>query len=220
MQATPSQINKLLPQYSFVIAGDENGWGSCAAELIVCAVKAPPSWTLPGLNDSKQLTDNQRYKLRDEILQAVEQGEISYAIASRSNVEIDTLGCFPCLHSAYQEVFTTLTSPDSLHIADGSLKIVPINGNEVYSIVKGDGHFPAIMAASILGKTTRDTHMQELHKEYPQYLWNSNKGYPAQVHKDAMLKYGYTKYHRKSYNPLKDWLKNGTCVPVEQMKLL
>lgn len=196
-----SELNDYLLDKLSIVGADECGWGSNAGPLVVCAVKAPKNWDLIGLNDSKKISAKKRETMQTKLLQLVAIKEIEYAIASRSNIEIDTLGAAPCLRACYEEVFIKLSQLDSVLITDGNLKFdnLASRGYQVLSLIKGDTLVPAIMAASILGKTFRDAQMKELHQTYPNYGWDDNAGYPTAKHIAAIKKYGFSPLHRKSY---------------------
>lgn len=164
-----------------IIGCDEVGYGPIAGPLVVCGVKAPKDWTLPGLNDSKKLTPKKRDKMFGQIMECVKNKEIQYHRAERSNVQIDEKGVWHVLKDAYVEIFHALYSEDSLLIIDGNLTFdnLGVDAYDKASVVKADGKFPTVMAASIIAKVSRDYDMQVYHHQYPMYGWNSNVGYPA-----------------------------------------
>jgi len=189
-----------LPKYTEnkinIIGCDECGYGSAISILVVCGVKVPKDWNLEGLNDSKKLSEKKRNIMRDKLLQ---DNNISFHIAERSNKQIDEFGLGVMLKDAYKECFTKLSTHDSLIVCDGILKFDSVPSEQV-SIIKGDTLVPAVMAASILGKTYRDDFVRSLDKEYPQYNWKKNIGYLTKDHLSAISKYGFSPYHRLSYN--------------------
>ena len=185
-----------------VVGCDECGWGSWAGSLFVGGVRAPKDWSFQGLNDSKKLTPAKRATLRPQLIKLASDNVIAYYLAERSNKEIDKMGASAALKSAYIEVFNALYQEDCLIICDGNLKF-DVSYDWV-SVIKADGKYPAVMAASILAKTYHDEKMQVLHKEYPQYGWDHNVGYHSSDHVEALNKYGPTPYHRMSYKPMKD----------------
>lgn len=184
------------------ISADEVGYGALAGPIVVCAVLAPQDWSIPGLNDSKKLTDKQR-RLMNEKLRVLD--EITFAIAMEDNKNIDSKGIYPCLKQCYYNsigvVFNAskLSPQDVEVIVDGNLKLDGLDGLTYKSIPKADATFPSVMAASILAKVYRDDLMIELSKQFPDYQWDSNKGYGSQIHIDAIKKIGYSEYHRLSY---------------------
>jgi len=201
-------VENLLIGKTHIIGADECGYGSIAGPLVVCGVRAPKDWTMPGLNDSKKLTPKRREALREKLLKIVDSKIISYHIAERDNVTIDKFGVYPVLKECYVEIFHKLYSPDSLIIIDGNLKFdnLGVDGYTKHSEPKADGTYPIVGAASILGKTYHDEQMLLLHEKFPQYGWDKNMGYPGktgETHKAAIIKYGPCSYHRYSYDPIK-----------------
>lgn len=189
----------------YIVGADEAGCGNIAGLLCVAAVKAPEGWTMPGLNDSKKLTEKKREKLLLDLLERAKLGEISYSLSSKTNVEIDCYGLAAGLDSAYTEVIKHLYDDQSYVIWDGSRHIRGIEGlckpNTYESMIKADGKVPQVMAASIIAKCYRDFDIKiNLHPMYPEYNWKSNAGYPSREHKEAIKKHGYSPYHRRSYN--------------------
>ena len=178
---------------------DEAGRGCLAGPVYAAAVIMPPDFSNEILNDSKQLTEKKRYQLRE----IIEREALAWAVGVVDNHEID-------------EINILRASILAMHRALDQLKVRPeeiiVDGNRFYkyqelpytTIVKGDGKYMSIAAASILAKTYRDDFMQKIHKEYPMYHWDKNKGYPAKVHRDAIRQYGTTPYHRMTYNLLGD----------------
>lgn len=190
----------LLPYYQDAVieAGlDEAGRGCYAGPVFAAAVILPKDFFHPLLNDSKQLKE----KDRDVLRPIIEKESIAFAVAAVDNNEIDVINI---LQASYK----------AMHISLDKLKITPklllIDGNRFKAykkilhqcIIKGDGKYASIAAASILAKTYRDEWMQKIHTEFPQYGWDKNKGYGTAVHRNAIEKYGICKYHRKSFNIL------------------
>jgi ribonuclease HII len=196
-----SQLSEYSQDKNYIIGCDECGYGSIAGMLVVCGVQAPKNWSLEGLNDSKKLSEKRRNIMRDKLLSLVQKGEIYYHIAQRSNDQIDEHGLGVMLKDAYQECFTSLLVDNSLIVCDGTLKFDSTPTDQV-SLVKADTLVPSVMAASILGKTYRDSVMRELHKDYPYYDWINNVGYYGAngLHIEGIKKYGYSPLHRLSYN--------------------
>ena len=149
------------------------------------------------LNDSKQLTEKRRYQLRE----IIERDAVAWAVGIVSPDEIDKINILNASILAMHRALDQLKVRPEAIIVDGN-KFKPYQNLPHTTIVKGDGKYLAIAAASILAKTSRDDYMNELAEEYPQYDWLSNKGYPTKKHRDAIRQYGITPYHRKSYNLL------------------
>lgn len=187
----------LLSQYSPDLTEcgcDEAGRGCLAGAVFAAAVVLPKDYQNERLNDSKQLTEHQRYALREEI----EHDALAWAVASVSAADIDRMNILRA-------------SMHAMNLAIGQLTVTPelllIDGNRFYNeglipyftVVKGDAKYLSIAAASILAKTYRDDYMLELHRQYPHYGWDSNKGYPTAAHYAALQQYGITPEHRKSF---------------------
>ena len=178
---------------------DEAGRGCLAGAVYAAAVILPPGFSNELLNDSKQLTARQRYRLRE----VIEREAVAWAVGVATPEEIDRINI---LHASFL----------AMHRAIGGLSTVPahllIDGNrfDAYpgiphtTIVKGDAKYLSIAAASVLAKTYRDDYMERLHEEYPCYDWNHNKGYPTPSHRLAIARHGLTPYHRTSFNQLGD----------------
>ena len=176
---------------------DEAGRGCLAGPVFAAAVILPPDYHNEALNDSKQLTEKQRETLRP----VIENDSVAWAVGISTPKEIDRINILRA-------------SILAMHRAIEQLIIVPehllIDGNRFASypdiphttIVKGDGKYLSIAAASILAKTHRDEYMNRLHNEHPVYCWNQNKGYPTQAHRDAIRSHGITPYHRKTFTLL------------------
>jgi ribonuclease HII len=180
---------------SVVEAGcDEAGRGCLAGPVYAAAVILPPDFELPLLNDSKQLTERQRYQLRP----IIEEQAIAWAVGIVTNEEIDQINI---LNASYL----------AMHRAIDQLKMLPehliIDGNRFRAyqniphtcIVKGDAKYLSIAAASVLAKTYRDDYMLSIDSEFPQFNWKQNKGYPTQAHRDALVVHGETHFHRKTF---------------------
>lgn len=181
---------------SLIEAGcDEAGRGCLAGPVYAAAVILPKDYRNEQLNDSKQLSEKKRYLLRAEI----EHDAVDWAIGIVSPSEIDEINIlnasFLAMHRALDQL---KVRPEALLI-DGN-RFKPYRDLPHSTIIKGDGKYMSIAAASILAKTYRDDYMKQIHSEYPQYGWNANKGYPARTHRQAILHYGITPYHRLSFN--------------------
>jgi ribonuclease HII len=174
--------------------------------VVVAAVRAPKSWSLEGLNDSKKLSEKKRDAMRLKLNKLIEEKEITWHLAERSNVEIDKVGVAVALKSAYVECFHKLYQDDSLIISDGILKFdnLGVDAYDIISLIKADTLVPAVMAASILAKTYRDEKMKIFHELHPQYGWDSNVGYGSKDHLAAIAKHGPSPLHRFSYAPMKN----------------
>jgi ribonuclease HII len=190
----------------FIVGCDEVGYGCLAGPLVVCGVRAPKDWSLEGLNDSKKLSAKKREVMRQKLFPLIENKIISFHLAERSNVEIDKVGVAVALKQAYVECFHALYEEESLIISDGILKFdnLGVDAYDKVSMVKADTKIPAVMAASILAKTYRDSKMQAMHQLHPQYDWISNVGYGSPIHLAAITKFGASPLHRMSYAPMKN----------------
>lgn len=196
--------NKLLPFYKqgVVEAGcDEAGRGCLAGPVVAAAVVLPENFDHPLLNDSKQLSEKQRDLLRP----VIESEALAWAVGIVDNNEIDQINIlnasFLAMHRAVDQL---KISPQHLLI-DGN-RFKKYKNIEHLCVVKGDGKYMSIAAASVLAKTYRDGLMQQLHNECPNYAWNKNKGYPTKDHRKAIAIWGETQYHRKSFKLLPDAL--------------
>ncbi len=180
---------------------DEAGRGCLAGPVFAAAVILPDNFHCPELNDSKQINENKRYELRTYI----ESNALSYAVAMVDNKEIDEINIlnasFLAMHRAIEKLKQT---PQALLI-DGN-RFKPYKEIPHHCIIKGDGKYLPIAAASILAKTYRDDFMLHIHQQHPQYKWDKNKGYPSPAHRNAIKEFGLTEYHRLSYKLLPDQL--------------
>ena len=178
---------------------DEAGRGCLAGSVYAAAVILPENYQNDLLNDSKQLTEKKRYELRE----IIQRDAVAWAVGIVTPEEIDKINILNASILAMHRALDQLKVRPEAIIVDGN-KFKPYQKLPHTTIVKGDGKYLSIAAASILAKTYRDDYMNELAKEYPQYDWLSNKGYPTKKHRDAIRQYGITPYHRKSYNLLGD----------------
>ncbi|MEM6631410.1 MAG: ribonuclease HII [Bacteroidota bacterium] len=186
----------LYPNFQGLIAGiDEAGRGCLAGPVVAAAVILPADFSLPQLNDSKKLTHTQRMKLRPYIIHHALAWNVGMISAGR----IDEINILQATYEAMHEAVAGLGTQPELLIVDGN-RFKPYPGIPHTCIVKGDGKYLSIAAASILAKTYRDEVMGMLHEKHPQYLWDSNKGYPSKVHKQAIADHGPTPFHRRSFN--------------------
>ena len=174
---------------------DEAGRGCLAGAVYAAAVILPPDYENALLNDSKQLTERRRYQLRTE----VERDAVAWAVGVVGPEEIDRINILNASILAMHRALDQLSVRPQAVIVDGN-RFKPYGDLPWTTIVKGDGKYLAIAAASILAKTYRDDYMNRLAEEFPQYDWMSNKGYPTRRHREAIRQHGITPYHRRSYN--------------------
>ena len=185
---------------SIIEAGcDEAGRGCLAGSVYAAAVILPSDYQNELLNDSKKLTAKKRYALREEI----ERDAIAWAVGIVTPEEIDKINILNASFLAMHRALDQLSVRPEAVIVDGNC-FKPYQDLPSTTIVKGDGKYLSIAAASILAKTYRDDYMLSLAEEYPQYDWQSNMGYPTKKHRQAIREHGITPYHRKSYNLLGD----------------
>lgn len=190
----------LLPylQENRIEAGcDEAGRGCLAGAVYAAAVILPPNFKNDLLNDSKQLTEKQRYALRC----VIEESALAWAVGIVSPEEIDQINILNASFLAMHRAIDQLRIRPEHLLIDGN-RFNPYPNIPHTTIVKGDGKYLSIAAASILAKTYRDDYMNQLHREYPVYDWDHNKGYPTKKHRAAIAEHGISPYHRKSYNLL------------------
>jgi ribonuclease HII len=185
-------------QYKLTEAGcDEAGRGCYAGPVFAAAVILPKDFFHPFLNDSKKLKEAQR----DELRPVIEKEALAYAVASVSPQEIDSINILKASFKAMHLAIDQLKITPELLLIDGN-RFVPYKKISHQCIVKGDGKYAAIAAASILAKTYRDEYMYKLHEAFPQYGWKNNKGYGTAIHRRAIEQYGLCIHHRKSFNIL------------------
>ena len=183
---------------------DEAGRGCLAGPVYAAAVILPPDFHNELLNDSKQLTEKKRYLLRD----IIEREALAWAVGVVDNHEIDSINILRASILGMHRALDQLKVRPQEIIVDGN-RFHPYHDVPYTTIVKGDGKYMSIAAASILAKTYRDDYMDSLHQEFPMYQWNKNKGYPTKAHREAIRLHGATDYHRTSFNLL------GTSPPLE-----
>lgn len=189
---------KLFYQEELTEAGcDEAGRGSFAGPVFAAAVILPKKFYHPLLNDSKKLTEQQRNELRP----VIEKEAVTYAVASIDNVEIDSINILKASFKAMHIAISKLKQKPGLLLIDGN-RFVKYQKIPHQCIIKGDGEYASVAAASILAKTYRDEYMLQLHQEFPVYQWNCNKGYGTAAHRDAIAEHGLCKYHRRSFRLL------------------
>lgn len=178
---------------------DEAGRGCLAGSVYAAAVILPPDYDNALLNDSKKLTEKRRYALRDDII----HDAVAWAVGVVTPEEIDRINILRASFLAMHRALDQLKVRPEAVIVDGN-RFTPYRDLPYTTIVKGDGKYQSIAAASILAKTFRDDYMNALAKEYPYYDWQSNKGYPTRAHREGIRLHGPSPYHRKSYNLLGD----------------
>lgn len=176
---------------------DEAGRGCLAGSVYAAAVILPEGYNNPALDDSKKLTAARRNLLRIEI----ERDALAWAVGVVTPEEIDKINILRASFLAMHRALDKLSVRPEAVIVDGN-RFVPYHSLPYATIVKGDGKYQAIAAASILAKTYRDDYMDTLDKEYPWYDWKTNKGYPTKAHREGIRLHGISPYHRKSYNLL------------------
>lgn len=176
---------------------DEAGRGCLAGPVFAAAVILSPDFSNDRLNDSKQLTEKQRYQLRDVIMREA----VAYAVAKLDAQQIDEINILNASIKSMHLALDQLTVRPEFIIVDGN-RFKPYGNIKHQTIVKGDGKYLSIAAASVLAKTFRDDFMVQIDREFPQYNWAKNKGYPTADHRAAIAKYGPTPYHRRSFRLL------------------
>jgi ribonuclease HII len=182
--------------HNLIEAGcDEAGRGCLAGPVVAAAVILPKNYKHPVLNDSKKLTARQRLELKDEITCSA----IAWNVAFVNNIEIDEINILRASIKAMHIAVEGLKKQPQFLLVDGN-RFIPYKEIKYKTIIKGDGLFFPIAAASVLAKTFRDEFMEKIHNEYPVYDWKQNKGYPTSFHREALLKYGISLYHRKSFS--------------------
>lgn len=178
---------------------DEAGRGCLAGHVFAATVILPKDYKNELLNDSKKLTEKQRYQLREQI----EREAIAYAVGVVTHEEIDQMNILKSSFVAMHRAVDALSVRPQHLLIDGN-RFIPYPDIPHTTVVKGDAKFMSIAAASVLAKTYRDDYMMNIHKEYPMYAWDKNKGYPTKAHRAAIVQFGASPYHRKSFNLLGD----------------
>lgn len=174
---------------------DEAGRGCIAGPVVAAAVILPRDVDFPDFDDSKKLTEKQREKLRIKVM----ENAVAYGVGIVSAKEIDEINILNASFLAMHRAIDQLKVRPELLLIDGN-RFNPYKGVRHQCIVGGDAKYQSIAAASILAKTTRDHIMEEYHKEFPQYNWLKNKGYPTPEHKNAVAEYGVSPIHRMTFN--------------------
>ena len=173
---------------------DEAGRGCYAGPVFAAAVILPRGFNHPMLNDSKQVKEEDRYSLRI----IIEAQAIAWAVGIATEKEIDSINILQASWLAMHRAIEALQVPPEFLLIDGN-RFRPYPFIPHHCIIKGDGLYSSIAAASILAKTYRDDHMQSLHQHYPHYNWKQNKGYGTKTHRNAIEKHGLCDFHRKSF---------------------
>lgn len=181
---------------------DEAGRGCLAGPVTAAAVILPENFQLDLLNDSKQLSE----KIREQLKPLIMDKAVCFSVTHLEPIIIDEINILNASIKAMQECITKLNPIPNYVIVDGN-RFKPINNIPFSTIIKGDSKFMSIAAASVLAKTYRDEYMDKIHEEFPMYNWKKNKGYPTAEHREAIRKYGTTKYHRMSFRLLPDQLE-------------
>lgn len=190
----------LLPYYKVGVIEcgcDEAGRGCLAGSVYAAAVILPPDFSNDLLNDSKQLTEKQRYELRP----IIESSAIAWAVGVVTAEEIDRINILKASFLAMTRAINALSVKPEYLIIDGN-RFYNTTGIPYNTIVKGDGKYMSIAAASVLAKTYRDDYMNSIAAEYPVYGWDINKGYPTKKHRAAIAEHGISPYHRKTFRLL------------------
>jgi len=183
--------------YEFECGTDEAGRGCLAGPVTAAAVILPLKFKNEILNDSKQLS----HKKRDLLKPIIESEALSFGVAHVFQEKIDVINILNASILAMHKSIESLDKEAEFITVDGN-RFKPYKNIPYETIIKGDGKFMNIAAASVLAKTYRDAYMCKIHEEYPMYNWKQNKGYPTTEHREAIAKYGITKYHRKSFRLL------------------
>ncbi len=189
-------------EYELECGTDEAGRGCLAGPVTAAAVILPKHFKNKILNDSKQLSEKKREALKP----IIETEAVTFGVAHVFQEEIDEINILNAsILAMHKSIEKLITIPEFI-IVDGN-KFKPYNNIPFETIIKGDGKYLNIAAASILAKTFRDDYMCRIHEEFPMYNWKQNKGYPTKEHREAIAKYGITKYHRKSFRLMAEQLK-------------
>lgn len=186
---------------------DEAGRGCLAGSVFAAAVILPPGFAHEDIRDSKKLSARKRYEMRE----LIQQNALAWAVGEVLPHEIDEINILNASILAMHRALDALKIRPQAVIVDGN-RFKPYGGIPCDTIVKGDGKYLSIAAASILAKTFRDDYMMRIHEEFPQYHWDQNKGYPTAAQRDAIRSHGLTKYHRRSFTQLPS---DEPCLPFD-----
>ena len=188
--------------YQFEAGTDEAGRGCLSGPVVAAAVILPLDYHNKLLNDSKQLSEAKRKKLRP----IIEKDALAYGVSFINEKEVDQLNVLQASITGMHRAISMMSITPEYIIVDGN-KFKPYEDVPFETIVKGDAKYLSIAAASVLAKTYRDDFMKKIHEEFPFYNWKNNKGYPTKEHRKAIQEYGITKYHRKTFKLLPSQLK-------------
>ncbi|MDR0729202.1 MAG: ribonuclease HII [Prevotellaceae bacterium] len=193
---TPSLLPYAAPQR--LEAGcDEAGRGCLAGPVYAAAVILPPDFYHPWLNDSKQMSEERR----DRVREVIEREAVAWSVAGLTHREIDRVNILRASIMAMHRALATLSVMPEFILVDGN-RFYPYQTIPHRCVIKGDAMYASIAAASVLAKTHRDAYMRNLSQSFPQYGWQENKGYPTRAHREAIRTYGASPYHRRSFRLL------------------
>ncbi len=195
-------LNFKHTKHTFECGTDEAGRGCLAGPVTAAAVILPDNFRNQVLNDSKQLSEVKR----DSLKPIIENDALCFGVSHVFQEEIDNINILNASILAMHKAIDQLSIIPEFIIVDGN-KFKPYHTIPHETIIKGDGKYLSIAAASVLAKTYRDAYMHKIHEEFPMYNWKKNKGYPTKEHREAIKKHGITKYHRKSFRLLPEQLK-------------
>lgn len=197
LKKNPTMLLQKFSHYTIECGTDEAGRGCLAGPVTAAAVILPDNFFLKELNDSKQLSEKTREKIRP----IIETEAIAFHFEHIEPEIIDKINILNASIFAMQESIKKLNPIPEYIIVDGN-RFKPVLDIPFQCIIKGDSKYKSIAAASVLAKTYRDDYMNKIHEEFPMYHWNKNKGYPTKAHREAIAKFGVTKYHRVSFRLL------------------
>ncbi len=181
---------------------DEAGRGCLAGPVFAAAVILPDHFDSPTLNDSKKLSSRKR----DELREIIEKEALAFSVAACSHKTIDRINILNASIMAMHRAVSRLSLQPEILLIDGN-RFTPYENIKHFCIVKGDAKYASIAAASILAKTYRDAFMMRISEKFPLYGWNKNKGYPTRKHREAIVRYGISPHHRKTFKMLDNQLK-------------